>query len=268
MKELFNRAQHAPAYPRLRYMDIRLREFENILKYSKVNKEIAELGSSNVLDIGCGNAFTTLVLSMFFKKVIGIEHYGYDESQQLEGVTLTSSRAILSNHTIPLDARVVSADAIALPFRDNYFGAVYASNVFEHFKVPLRDTICSEIKRVLQPGGILIVIVPSFTERIMFLFNLLRRPRMLAAILIKRKYHLLVHGNYRSYWEELSMTNCKYWKKIFLQNAFEEIDFLSVRYVFLDFIPYLYRTCVLGWCSRICRTFLAINWVMVFRNKK
>ena len=47
------------------------------------------------------------------------------------------------------------ADAHALPFRDGVFRAVIALNAFEHYRNPRQ--VAGEIRRVLEPGGLLLV---------------------------------------------------------------------------------------------------------------
>lgn len=57
----------------------------------------------------------------------------------------------------------VAADLIALPFRDAAFDAVKATEVLEH--VPDTARALAECRRVLRPGGHLVVTVP-FLERL------------------------------------------------------------------------------------------------------
>jgi SAM-dependent methyltransferase len=58
------------------------------------------------------------------------------------------------------------ADATAIPFGDSVFDAVFLFDVLEH--VDEESKALSEIRRVLRPGGKLLVTVPAF----MFLFGL------------------------------------------------------------------------------------------------
>lgn len=57
------------------------------------------------------------------------------------------------------------ADALALPFPDNTFDAVFIFDVLEH--IDADDVALEELRRVLKPRGHLLVTVPAF----MFLFG-------------------------------------------------------------------------------------------------
>lgn len=60
------------------------------------------------------------------------------------------------------DVLVVPNDARRIAFRDNSFDLVVSSSTLEH--VPEFWEVCHEMKRVLAPGGCLIVNVPGFVE--------------------------------------------------------------------------------------------------------
>lgn len=51
------------------------------------------------------------------------------------------------------------ADGHALPYRDGAFGSVYANSVVEHIPDPQR--VLPELSRVLRPGGVVALTVPS-----------------------------------------------------------------------------------------------------------
>lgn len=72
----------------------------------------------------------------------------------------------------PVDPRLgeialaAQADALALPFSGESFDAVFMFDVLEHIEADA--SVLAEIRRVLRPGGKLLVTVPAF----MFLFGL------------------------------------------------------------------------------------------------
>ena len=61
------------------------------------------------------------------------------------------------------DVTMVS-DAHNLPFKDGSMGTVISTNTIEHLKNPIQA--CNEMKRVLKPNGLLILIVPAFGSTI------------------------------------------------------------------------------------------------------
>jgi SAM-dependent methyltransferase len=63
-------------------------------------------------------------------------------------------------------ALATRADAVALPFSDEVFDAVFIFDVLEHIEDDAR--VLAEIRRVLRPGAKLLLTVPAF----MFLFGL------------------------------------------------------------------------------------------------
>lgn len=74
---------------------------------------------------------------------------------------------------------ITDYDGHHIPAPDEYFDAVYSSNVLEH--VPHGDAFQREIRRVLKPGGVAVHVVPSGSWR--FYSNAVYYP-----YLVKRLY--------------------------------------------------------------------------------
>lgn len=92
---------------------------------------------SQVLDVGCGNG-------------------AYLDRLRSLGATVTGcdlSAGMLSSARGP---RLVQADAQWLPFADGVFDVVLAAHMLYH--VPDQTLAASEMKRVLDPGGICVVV--------------------------------------------------------------------------------------------------------------
>lgn len=99
-----------------------------------------------VLDVGChSGTFTQKLLAKLNTKDI----YGIDISPA--AIALAKKRLIFGNFQI--------ADVTRLPFKDNFFEAVFCLEVLEHIDDPI--TALKEIKRVLKKAGKLYILVPS-----------------------------------------------------------------------------------------------------------
>lgn len=97
------------------------------------------------LDVGCGIGDFTAVLAQAGAQPIGVD---------VAEAALARAR---TRHPA-LDFRIVPFDG-PLPFEDNAFDLVWASEVIEH----VGDTArwLSEVRRVLAPGGRLLITTPS-----------------------------------------------------------------------------------------------------------
>lgn len=99
-------------------------------------------GSNRVLDAGCGSSLIVQSLN----NVIGMD-FNF------------SKLRFLSRYRMPL----VRGSAFALPFRDQSFDCVVSSQVIEH--IPFDEVLFSEMRRVLLPGGRLILGTPDYATR-------------------------------------------------------------------------------------------------------
>lgn len=103
---------------------------------------------SAVLDVGVG-------LGRLLDPLRQFDRYGVDISQDY----LVRAREV--------GIEVAFARAEALPFDDAVFDAVVACDVLEH--VPDLNAVCREMLRVLRPGGLLVVRVPSREDLTVYL---------------------------------------------------------------------------------------------------
>jgi ubiquinone/menaquinone biosynthesis C-methylase UbiE len=100
-----------------------------------------------VLDVGCGTGRTLeqMAAAHPHHKYVGVElspYYAERARTRLAGVT---------------DASIVVENAESLPFRDGYFDAVVSVYLFHELPKAARRRVAQEMRRVLRPGGLLVV---------------------------------------------------------------------------------------------------------------
>lgn len=105
--------------------------------------------AAHVLDVGCFNGSTTFLLALLGYRVTGIDAMPYEERDRLfAGHDIGFGRVNL-NDLAPLEQ-----------FADGTFDAVIAGEVFEHvLNHPLG--LLRELRRVLRPGGTLVLSTPN-----------------------------------------------------------------------------------------------------------
>lgn len=112
-----------------------------------------DFAGTTVLDVGSGPGAVTAELAARGLTVVAVD------------IMAESARRASLRGLIP-----AVADAHLLPFRDNSFDAVLALDVVEHLFNP--QLFMSESRRVLKPGGFLIIDIPNH-------FNIIQRINML-----------------------------------------------------------------------------------------
>ncbi len=103
---------------------------------------------NTVLDLGCGNGRW---FDVFQKR--SVDYIGLDNSQELIKI---------AQGKYP-QGKFVLASALDMPFSDDFFDGIYSIAVFH--QIPgsqLRLRFLEEAKRVLKPGGLLILTVWNF----------------------------------------------------------------------------------------------------------
>ncbi len=91
------------------------------------------------LDIGCGSS----IIIQSLNDAVALE-FNFSKVR------------FLHNRGVP----VAHGSAFALPFKDNSFDCVISSQVIEH--IPFDDVLFTEMRRVLRPGGMLIIGTPDY----------------------------------------------------------------------------------------------------------
>jgi ubiquinone/menaquinone biosynthesis C-methylase UbiE len=122
--------------------------------------------SGRVLDVGCGDGLFAEVL---FGGRAEVELAGVDTS--LEELARAGRRGLYRH--------ILLARAQQLPFPDNHFDVVLSNSVLEHIPHP-ENAVC-EMRRVLKPGGVMVLTVPSVHLADFFFYTILLRKLGLAA---------------------------------------------------------------------------------------
>ena len=115
-----------------------------------------------LLDLGCGGGRHAFEAARRGARVVAMD----TDRAELDRVTATFA-AMAEAGEIPDGAsgQAVAGDATCIPFPDGSFDKVIAAEVLEH--LPADQSAMNEITRVLRPGGMAAVTVPSWLpERI------------------------------------------------------------------------------------------------------
>ena len=109
-----------------------------------------EISKAIVLDYGCGPGF---IIEWFLKA--GATTYGVDMSPETVN---------LVNEKFKDEERFKGGkrfDGGTLPYDDDMFDIITVTEVIEHLLPWHIDTVLSELKRILKPGGILLMTTPN-----------------------------------------------------------------------------------------------------------
>jgi len=113
--------------------------------------DLAHLQSGErVLDVGCGTGDLTLAIEKQVGpngKVVGI-----DAASEM----ITYARQKATRLGSVADFRVEPVEALS--FADHTFDVVISSLAFHHFPAPLKEQALVEIRRVLKPGGRVLIV--------------------------------------------------------------------------------------------------------------
>jgi SAM-dependent methyltransferase len=123
--------------------------------------------STKVIDVGCGagrHAFEA------YRRGADVVAFDRDDAELRSVDTILRAMAETGEAPDGASAKVVVGDALKLPYADETFDCVIASEILEH--VPHDDAAITELIRVLKVGGTLAVSVPRWLpERVCWLLS-------------------------------------------------------------------------------------------------
>lgn len=123
--------------------------------------------SVKVIDVGCGagrHAFEA------YRRGADVVAFDRDASELRSVETLLQAMAEEGEASATASATAVLGDALNLPYADETFDCVIASEILEH--IPQDDAAIAELVRVLKVGGTLAVSVPRWLpERVCWLLS-------------------------------------------------------------------------------------------------
>ena len=217
------------------YYRSKLREYETVSRY------FARRDLGSVLEIGCGNGFTSYLLAARAHRTVAFDLPLRNTASHSAGVDAAGEflRRVGSGNV-----SVVGGTAEELPFSDGSFDVVFSEYALQYIRE--KDRALREVRRVLKPGGTFVAVVPNFMERV---YAPIGRLKYLAKRCITRAVHanrrvdscstvrrkegepsparawhewLLLgpDGAYRSFREELMRHTPNSWRRLFERNGF------------------------------------------------
>jgi SAM-dependent methyltransferase len=120
-----------------------------------------------LLDLGCGAGRHAFEAARLGARVVALD-MDRGELSQVAAITAAMDEA----GELPAGASITPAagDATRMPFPDDSFDLVIASEVMEH--IPADQNALDEVARVLRPGGVAAVTVPAWLpERVCWLLS-------------------------------------------------------------------------------------------------
>lgn len=108
-------------------------------------KELAAHAPANVLDLGCGSGWLSILLARN-----GFEVTGVDVAEQ--AINLAKDWAQQESHTIDFQVK----DMAKLEFSPSTFESCVANSIFEHFPLELTRKIFQQLKSIMAPNAVFI----------------------------------------------------------------------------------------------------------------
>ena len=145
-----------------------------------------------VLDIGCAYGNMVLMLNAMLGKDQSNEFYGVDLHHEGVAYGATFARTVPGYQNCHYSVQDLS---VGLNFADGFFTAIYIGDVLEHMDDP--GATLEELKRMLAPGGVIIVSTPildSLFKQISGILNYFSAGKLFKEYYKGKDTDLDVHG--------------------------------------------------------------------------
>ena len=109
----------------------------------------AAVAGLDVLDVACGEGYGSALLARSARSVVGVD---------ISGEAIAHARA---EYAAVGNVRFEAASVATLPFADASFDAVVSFETIEHVDGALQEQMLRELRRVLKPGGFLVISSPN-----------------------------------------------------------------------------------------------------------
>jgi 2-polyprenyl-3-methyl-5-hydroxy-6-metoxy-1,4-benzoquinol methylase len=133
------------------YLGTRARRHMMLRRFSEVDGELHLRPDVKILDIGSAWGFNVLSL-----RRLGYHALGMD----LVMDQFPAGQRIANNNHV--DFPVIAGDAAAIPFADEMFDCITMVETLEHVFEADRARVIEECRRVLRPGGRLVLSTPNY----------------------------------------------------------------------------------------------------------
>ncbi|MBU0605785.1 MAG: class I SAM-dependent methyltransferase [Candidatus Omnitrophica bacterium] len=137
------------------YFKFKAEELRTILNFC----EFSDAGS--ILEVGCGNGFTSYLLSKKAGRVEAFDLPRQDSASHSVGIRMAGRLAVRMRAG---NMNVTGGSVTDMPYRDGSFDVVFSQYMLHYVKDKKRAL--GEMRRVLTDKGVMVTIVPNFTERI------------------------------------------------------------------------------------------------------
>ena len=132
------------------YLGPRARRHMMLRRFAEVDRHLDLASGRRVLDVGSAWGFNVMALNALGFRAVGVD---------IVPDQFAVGKRIAEFNRVPFD--VAGADACALPFRAASFDHVTLVETFEHIFADDRSRAMAECRRVLRPGGRIVLSTPN-----------------------------------------------------------------------------------------------------------